>query len=78
MHINLKIISYYSKDIFPCHLILRLSDKLIRLYLISTFRLFVVLVLLFVALCFFLRGNLFYVLLCVFFLFLWFSVLLAL
>ena len=67
MHINFQIISYYSKDIFPCHLILRRSDKLISLYLISTFRCFVVLVLLFVALCFFLRGDLFYVLLCVFF-----------
>ena len=43
MHINFQIISYYSKDIFPCHLILRRSDKLIRLYLISTFRCFVVL-----------------------------------
>ena len=55
MHIDSQIISYYSKDIFPCHLILTRSDKFIRLCLISTFCCFVVpvLVLLFVALCFF-------------------------
>ena len=42
MHINSQIISYYSKNIFPCHLVLTRPDKLLRLYLISTFCCFVV------------------------------------
>ena len=69
MHTDSQIISYYSKDVFPCHLVLTRSDKFISLchlvltrsdkfislYLISTFCCFVVsvLVLLFVALCVF-------------------------
>ena len=73
MHINFQIISYYSKDIFPCHLILRRSDKLIRLYLISTFRCFVVLVLLFVALFFSTRRFVLCLTLCLFFVLVVFS-----
>ena len=85
MHIDSQIISYYSKDVFPCHLVPTQSDKFIRLYLISTFCCFVVsvLVLLFVALCVCVFCFFFYEAIClrsylVFFLILCFSVLLAL